>query len=192
MTLSACCWIGRNVCHRHRDNGSVAPEAEWSEDPASRVFLRRGLQSNGLGSDRRRYRALSSRVCGPENDRGGRGVGIPGRLPARCAASLLIEVDGFDVALEETADSIRSICESNGSYDIRVAEDEEQRARLWLGRKSAFGAMGRISPDMIVMDAVIPRTRASRGPDSDPGYFRKLRPARGERVPRRRTGTCTR
>ncbi len=75
------------------------------------------------------------------------------------AASLLIEVDGFDVALEETADSIRSICESNGSYDIRVAEDEEQRARLWLGRKGAFGAMGRISPDMIVMDAVIPRTR---------------------------------
>jgi len=75
------------------------------------------------------------------------------------AASLLIEVDGFDVALEETADSIASICESNGSYDIRVAEDEEQRARLWLGRKGAFGAMGRISPDMIVMDAVIPRTR---------------------------------
>ena len=75
------------------------------------------------------------------------------------AASLLIEVDGFDVALEETADSIRSICESNGSYDIRVAEDEEQRARLWMGRKGAFGAMGRISPDMIVMDAVIPRTR---------------------------------
>ena len=75
------------------------------------------------------------------------------------AASLLIEVDGFDVALEETADSIRSICESHGSYDIRVAEDEEQRARLWLGRKGAFGAMGRISPDMIVMDAVIPRTR---------------------------------
>ncbi len=74
-------------------------------------------------------------------------------------ASLLIEVDGFSVALEDTADSIVSICERNGSYDIRVAENEEQRARLWLGRKGAFGAMGRISPDMIVMDAVIPRTR---------------------------------
>jgi glycolate oxidase subunit GlcD len=74
-------------------------------------------------------------------------------------ASLLIEVDGFSVALEDTADSLVSICERNGSYDIRVAENEEQRARLWLGRKGAFGAMGRISPDMIVMDAVIPRTR---------------------------------
>jgi glycolate oxidase subunit GlcD len=75
------------------------------------------------------------------------------------AASLLIEVDGFGVAVEETVQSIVSIAERNGSYDIRVAENEEERARLWMGRKGAFGAMGRISPDMIVMDAVIPRTQ---------------------------------
>ena len=75
------------------------------------------------------------------------------------AASLLIEVDGFDVALEDTTASILELCERNGAYDIRVAADEDQRARLWLGRKGAFGAMGRVSPDMIVMDAVIPRTR---------------------------------
>ena len=75
------------------------------------------------------------------------------------AASLLIEVDGFDVALEETTASIVAICERNKTFEVRVAADEDQRARLWLGRKGAFGAMGRISPDMIVMDAVIPRTR---------------------------------
>lgn len=74
-------------------------------------------------------------------------------------ASLLIEVDGFDVAIESTATSIIEICEQNNAYDIRVAEDDSQRDRLWLGRKGAFGAMGRISPDMIVMDAVIPRTQ---------------------------------
>lgn len=74
-------------------------------------------------------------------------------------ASLLIEVDGFEVALEDTAQSIIAICERNNSYDIRVASDEAQRARLWLGRKGAFGAMGRVSPDMMVMDAVIPRTQ---------------------------------
>jgi FAD/FMN-containing dehydrogenase len=56
-------------------------------------------------------------------------------------------------------DSIVDICRRNASFDIRVAGDEAERARLWLGRKGAFGAMGRISPDMIVMDAVIPRTR---------------------------------
>ncbi len=75
------------------------------------------------------------------------------------AASLLIEVDGFEVALEETAAAIVRICKQNNSYDIQVAEDEAQRSRLWMGRKGAFGAMGRISPDMMVMDAVIPRTR---------------------------------
>jgi glycolate oxidase len=79
--------------------------------------------------------------------------------PLDAAASLLIEVDGFEVSIEDTTADIVQICQRNNSYDIQVAEDEEQRARLWLGRKGAFGAMGRISPDMIVMDAVIPRTR---------------------------------
>ena len=40
-----------------------------------------------------------------------------------------------------------------------MAKDDDERARLWLGRKGAFGAMGRLAPDMITMDAVIPRTR---------------------------------
>ena len=75
------------------------------------------------------------------------------------AASLLIEVDGFGVAIEDTTSDIVRICQENKSYDIRIAKDEAERAQLWLGRKGAFGAMGRISPDMIVMDAVIPRTR---------------------------------
>ena len=75
------------------------------------------------------------------------------------AASLLIEVDGFEAAIGPATEDIVGICEKNHSYDIRVARDEQERARLWLGRKGAFGAMGRISPDMIVMDAVIPRTR---------------------------------
>ena len=102
------------------------------------------------------------------------------------AASLLIEVDGFDVALEETADSIRSICESNGSYDIRVAEDEEQRARIVAGPQRRVRGHGAHQPRHDCHGRRHPQDAASRGPDSDPGYFRKLRPARGERVPRRR------
>ncbi len=79
--------------------------------------------------------------------------------PLDAAAVALIEVDGFHEGLEQTAENIVGICRRNKSYEVRVAKTEEERAMLWLGRKGAFGAMGRISPDMLVMDAVIPRTR---------------------------------
>ena len=79
--------------------------------------------------------------------------------PQDAVAALLIEVDGFREGLEETSNAIVEICRRNRSYDIRVAKDDEERAKLWLGRKGAFGAMGRLAPDMITMDAVIPRTR---------------------------------
>jgi glycolate oxidase subunit GlcD len=79
--------------------------------------------------------------------------------PEDAAAALLIEVDGFLEGLDETANSIVEICRRNNAYQVRVAKDDDERARLWLGRKGAFGAMGRLAPDMITMDAVIPRTR---------------------------------
>jgi len=79
--------------------------------------------------------------------------------PMDARAVLLIEVDGFQEGLEETSDAIVEVCKRNRSYEVRVAKNDEERARLWLGRKGAFGAMGRISPDMITMDAVIPRTQ---------------------------------
>jgi glycolate oxidase subunit GlcD len=79
--------------------------------------------------------------------------------PLDARAALLIEVDGFSEGMEETAESIVAVCRRNEAYEVRVARNDEERAKLWLGRKGAFGAMGRISPDMVVMDAVIPRTR---------------------------------
>jgi glycolate oxidase subunit GlcD len=79
--------------------------------------------------------------------------------PRDAAAALLIEVDGFRQGLDETSAAIVEICRRNNAYDVRVAKDDEERAKLWLGRKGAFGAMGRLAPDMITMDAVIPRTR---------------------------------
>jgi glycolate oxidase subunit GlcD len=79
--------------------------------------------------------------------------------PLDARAALLIELDGFQDGIEEMSDAISGICRKNQAYDVRVAKNDQERAQLWLGRKGAFGAMGRISPDMIVMDAVIPRTR---------------------------------
>jgi FAD/FMN-containing dehydrogenase len=79
--------------------------------------------------------------------------------PLDAVAALLIEVDGFRDGLEETSAAIVDICRRNHAYEVRVAKDDDERAKLWLGRKGAFGAMGRLAPDMITMDAVIPRTR---------------------------------
>ncbi len=79
--------------------------------------------------------------------------------PRDAKAALLIEVDGFHEGLEETSDAIVAICRRNHAYEVRIARDDDERAKLWLGRKGAFGAMGRLAPDMITMDAVIPRTR---------------------------------
>ena len=79
--------------------------------------------------------------------------------PMDARACLLIELDGFQDGIEEMSDAISEICRKNQAYEVRVAKNDQERAKLWLGRKGAFGAMGRVSPDMMVMDAVIPRTR---------------------------------
>ncbi|HKD96039.1 MAG TPA: FAD-linked oxidase C-terminal domain-containing protein [Micromonosporaceae bacterium] len=80
------------------------------------------------------------------------------RYPAGAGAVLVVEVDGpaAEVAAEHAA--IEQICHDNGAFEIRRAADAAERAALWRGRKSAFAAVGRISPDYIVQDGVVPRT----------------------------------
>jgi glycolate oxidase len=75
-----------------------------------------------------------------------------------CEALLLVELDG--PAAEVTAQMLEAtaICEKNGAWEIRLAQTAEERALIWKGRKAAFAAMGRISPNYIVQDGVIPRT----------------------------------
>jgi FAD/FMN-containing dehydrogenase len=51
------------------------------------------------------------------------------------------------------------LCKNGGARTVRIARDETERARLWQGRKKAFGAMGRVSSHLVVQDAVVPRTR---------------------------------
>jgi glycolate oxidase len=53
---------------------------------------------------------------------------------------------------------VRAICQKNGAWEVRVAQSDKERALVWKGRKAAFAAVGRISPDYIVQDGVIPRT----------------------------------
>ena len=79
--------------------------------------------------------------------------------PVDAEAVLLIEVDGLLAGLEDDVGKIEAICQRAGARTVRVARDDAERTRLWQGRKKAFGAMGRISPHLVVQDAVIPRTR---------------------------------
>jgi glycolate oxidase subunit GlcD len=79
--------------------------------------------------------------------------------PVDAGAVLLIELDGLEEAVEEDAAAVQGICKQHGARSLWLAQDEAQRARLWQGRKKAFGAMGRLAPHLVVQDAVVPRTR---------------------------------
>ncbi|HUY15796.1 MAG TPA: FAD-linked oxidase C-terminal domain-containing protein [Terriglobia bacterium] len=79
--------------------------------------------------------------------------------PLDSAAVLLIELEGLREAVEEESAQVEAVCSAQGARHIRVAQNAEERDKLWQGRKNAFGAMGRISPNYYVQDGVIPRTR---------------------------------
>ncbi len=79
--------------------------------------------------------------------------------PAGAEAILLAEIDGMPAEVADDAQRIADIATGCGATEIRNCEDEAERARAWLGRKAAFGAMGRLEPDMLCMDGTIPRKR---------------------------------
>jgi glycolate oxidase subunit GlcD len=80
-------------------------------------------------------------------------------LPPDAGAALLIELDGIEAGLDDEARKVTSICMEYGARNCRLARDETERKKLWAARKGAFGAIGRISPDSMIQDAVVPRSR---------------------------------
>lgn len=80
-------------------------------------------------------------------------------FPLDAAAVVLIEVDGLEVAVDEEAKQIISICEQIGAREVRSANSPSERQLLWKCRKQAFGAIGRLSPSYCTQDGVVPRTR---------------------------------
>ena len=80
-------------------------------------------------------------------------------LPPDAGAALLIELDGIEAGLDDEAEKVTSICMEYGARSCRYARDESERKKLWAARKGAFGAIGRISPDSMIQDAVVPRSR---------------------------------
>ncbi len=77
--------------------------------------------------------------------------------PLDAEAILIIELDGADAELATLNDQVTELLRSHGAHQIDEAHDASQQARLWKGRKSAFPAVGRLSPDYLCMDGTIPR-----------------------------------
>lgn len=78
------------------------------------------------------------------------------RYPEGAGAVLVVELDGPAAEVDRQFTQVKELCHE--AFEIRVAADDMERTLIWRGRKSAFAAVGRISPDYIVQDGVIPRT----------------------------------
>src|SRR5690606_4694766 len=77
--------------------------------------------------------------------------------PRDAAALLIVELEGEAAQVDHEFAHLQRLIAATGAQEIRIAQDEAERARIWKGRKGAFSAVGRLSPDYIVQDGVVPR-----------------------------------
>jgi glycolate dehydrogenase FAD-linked subunit len=86
-------------------------------------------------------------------------AGVHAGYPTEAKAVLLIELDGPAAEVEVQAEAVARICRQKGSLTMRLARDDAERALLWKGRKEAAGAVGRITHNYVLQDAVVPRSK---------------------------------
>ena len=79
--------------------------------------------------------------------------------PKDAKAVLIVELEGTSDEVEAEKPLLHKVIEESGAYIVEAARDAEHRLKIWTGRKSAFSAVGRLSPDFIVQDGVVPRTK---------------------------------
>ncbi|MEM7405314.1 MAG: FAD-linked oxidase C-terminal domain-containing protein [Pseudomonadota bacterium] len=82
----------------------------------------------------------------------------PAGLPVDAAAALIVEVDGHPESLDTQIEEVADLLDANGGFDIRIAQSEDERAQIWYGRKSAAGALARLSPRYYLTDVTVPRS----------------------------------
>lgn len=80
-------------------------------------------------------------------------------FPLDAGALLIVELDGLSAGLQEQADRVMELCHQNGAREVRIAKSARERGDLWKCRKRAFGAIGRLSPNYLTQDGVVPRSR---------------------------------
>jgi glycolate oxidase len=84
-------------------------------------------------------------------------VGARAGYPADAAALMIVELEGEAEAVEAEFTELVAVIQGTGAREVRLAQGADERARIWKGRKAAFSAVGRLSPDYIVQDGVVPR-----------------------------------
>ncbi|MCH7713671.1 MAG: FAD-binding protein [Chloroflexi bacterium] len=82
--------------------------------------------------------------------------------PNDAGAVLLIELEGLQEEVDEVGNRVEACLWDTGAVQVSVAQEEQERVKLWLGRKSAFGAFGNIAPNMYLVDGVVPRTKLTQ------------------------------
>ncbi|MDQ3250286.1 MAG: FAD-binding oxidoreductase, partial [Chloroflexota bacterium] len=80
-------------------------------------------------------------------------------LPVQAGAGLIVEVDGYPESLDAQMEEMADILVQNGGHSLRLAQSEEERQKIWYGRKSAAGAMARLAPTFYLVDVTVPRSR---------------------------------
>jgi glycolate oxidase len=80
-------------------------------------------------------------------------------FPLDAGAVLIVELDGLAAGLERQAERVIELCRKNRAREVRLARTGEERALLWKSRKRAFGAIGRLSPNYLTQDGVVPRSK---------------------------------
>ncbi len=80
-------------------------------------------------------------------------------LPTDAEALLLIEVDGYPALVEEDASKVFNICQKHGADQIRIAENEDEREKVWAARRSALSALAKLKPTLVLEDATVPRSK---------------------------------
>ena len=84
---------------------------------------------------------------------------VEANYPPGAAAVLIVELDGEANQVEEEFKRLMAVIDDSGAEEIRIAQDDADRQRIWKGRKSAFSAVGRLSSEFLVQDGVVPRSR---------------------------------
>src|SRR5207253_10701234 len=100
-------------------------------------------------------------------------------FPLDAGAVLIVELDGFAAGLERQVERIIAICNKNRARGVRVAKTDQERADLWKCRKRAFGAIGRLSPNFLTQDGVVPRSKVPQIMQ----FIRSCREKYGLRIP---------
>ena len=93
--------------------------------------------------------------------------------PVECQALLIVELDGPETEVDYLIERVRQIAEANAATTIRISESEAERERFWAGRKAAFPAVGRVSPDYLIYPVSTPDALQNYSPIPSPAYCQK-------------------